>query len=208
MDMSRPAATLVPSLDAEVLTVLAGTTRPLTGREVGRLVRRGSLSGVQKVLNRLTDHGLVSVQEAGPALLYVLNRDHLAAPLVEGLARLRTELFARIRKQLAAWRVRPLSAALFGSVARGDGDLSSDVDVFLVRPDDVDADDPQWREQVAELTAAITRWSGNAVSMIEASAEEARAMSERNEPVVGDLIRDAVPLAGESITDALSGRTR
>jgi predicted nucleotidyltransferase len=208
MDMSRPAATLVPSLDAEVLTVLAGTTRPLTGREVGRLARRGSLSGVQKVLGRLADHGLVSVQEAGPALLYVLNRDHLVAPLVESLANLRGELFERIRQQLAAWLVWPVSAVLFGSAARGDGGLHSDVDVFLVRSDEVDADDAQWREQVAELAAAITRWTGNAASMIEASAEEARAMFERGEPVVRDLMRDAVPLAGESIADVLSGRAR
>jgi hypothetical protein len=205
MDLSRPAASLVPSLDAEVLTVLSGTTRPLTGREIARLVRRGSHSGVRKVLIRLADHGLVNVQEAGPALLYVLNREHLAAPLVESLAGLRAELFERIRRHIASWQVPPLSATVFGSAARGDGDISSDVDVFLVRPVAVDPDDLQWRRQVSELSTAIMRWTGNDASMIEVSARGARAMSERAEPVAVELVRDAVPLAGAPVADVLSG---
>jgi len=206
MDVSRPAATLVPSLDAEVLMVLAGTTRPLTGREIGRLVRRGSVAGVHKVLRRLADHGLVDVQEAGTALLYRLNRDHIVTPLVNGLVNLRAELFDRIRRLVATWRVPALSTAVFGSAARGDGDIGSDIDVFVVRPDHVDQDDPDWRDQVSALAAAITGWTGNRASMIEASITEARAMVERDEPIVRELIRDAVPLTGDRLTDVLLGR--
>jgi len=159
MDLSRPIASVVPSLDGDVLMVLAGTTRPLTGREVGRLVRRGSWSGVRRVLHRLVDQGLVTAQEATPSMLYSLNRDHVDAPAVINLAGLRTEFFDRIRDQIEQWRIAPDSAAIFGSAARGDGSTGSDVDVFLVRPDAVDEDDSEWRKQVAELSAAISRWS-------------------------------------------------
>jgi hypothetical protein len=58
--------------------VLAHTARPLTGREIVRLARRGSERGVRLVLHRLVDHELVSAQEAGAATLYVLNREHVA----------------------------------------------------------------------------------------------------------------------------------
>jgi hypothetical protein len=83
MDLSLPLATVAPSLDAEVLTVLARTTAPLSGRRVGALARRGSHQGVQRVLNRLVEHGLVLAEPASPAILYRLNRDHvLAEPLL------------------------------------------------------------------------------------------------------------------------------
>lgn len=208
MDVSKPGLSLVPSLDAEVLTVLAGTTRPLTGREVSRLARRGSPAGVQKVLHRLAEHGLVEVQEAGPALLYRLNRDHLVAPLVEGLVNLRRELFDRIRHHVSGWAVPPVSVAVFGSTARGDGDANSDVDVFVVRPDGVDDDEPSWRQQISALSAAISRWTGNHARMIEASTTEARAMFARDEPIANELIRDAVPIAGDRLRDVLSGEER
>ena len=208
MDLSRPVASVVPSLDGDVLMVLAGTTRPLTGREVSRLVRRGSWSGVRRVLHRLVEQGLVTVQEATPSLLYSLNRDHVAAPPVMALARLRTEFFDRIRDQIARWRIAPHSAAIFGSAARGDGSTESDVDVFLVRPDAVDEDDTEWRRQVTELSAAITRWSGNSASLIEVSATEAAGLSERQATIAEELRRDAVIVAGHSLVDVLAGGAR
>lgn len=70
----------------------------MTGREVARLVGRNSHSGVLDVLNRLAEHGLVERQEAGRAFLYKLNRDHLAAPAVEVLANMRSELLSRLRR--------------------------------------------------------------------------------------------------------------
>jgi predicted nucleotidyltransferase len=205
MDLTRPEAALIPSLDAEVLMVLASTSRWLTGHDVGRLVRRGSLSGVRKVLHRLASHGLVNVEEAGPALLYSLNRDHLAAPLVEALGRIRTDLFDRIRAQITAWEVPPVSAAVFGSAARGDGDVDSDIDILLVRPNQMDEDDRVWRAQISDLSTAIGRWTGNRASMIEASVAETRAMFERGEPIARELVRDAVQLAGSRLTDVMTG---
>jgi len=208
MDLSRPIASVVPSLDGDVLMVLAGTTRPLTGREVSRLVQRGSWSGVRRVLHRLVDQGLVTTQEATPSMLYSLNGDHVAAPAVITLAGLRTEFFDRVRDQIKRWNIAPASAAIFGSAARGDGSTESDVDVFLVRPDAVDEDDSEWRRQIAELSAAIRRWSGNLASLIEISAEEAGQLSERQATIAEDLLRDAVNLAGRSVADVLAGGAR
>ena len=134
MDLSRPYSAVAPTLDLDVLTVLAGTTGELTGRDVARLARRGSQRGVQRVLDRLVQHGLVSTRTAGRARMYRLNRDHLAAPAVELVADMRGELIARLRELIRAWRIPPERAFLFGSAARGDGDTESDIDILLVRP--------------------------------------------------------------------------
>ena len=72
MDVARPYTAVCPSLDGEVLRVLSGTASALTGREVARLTGRSSHSGVLSVLNRLTEHGLVTRIESQNA--YILCR--------------------------------------------------------------------------------------------------------------------------------------
>src|SRR5713226_7111233 len=97
----------------EVLLVLRGTTRPLTGREVSRLVRTGSQPTVNASLRRLTEEGVVHAEEAGKAYLYTLNREHLAAPAVERLAGIRLELERRLRTEIAEWEIGPIHPSIF-----------------------------------------------------------------------------------------------
>lgn len=80
MDLGHPLRAVVPSLDASVLEVLAGTTRPLSGREVAKLAGKGSPSGVRLVLQRLVKHGLVTREDRASAIYYVANRAHPAWP--------------------------------------------------------------------------------------------------------------------------------
>ena len=204
MDLSNPSAAVVPSLDGTVLAVLAGTTQPLTGREIHRLAGRGSQHGIQRVLHRMDEHGLVDVVRAGPANLYTLNRDHVAAEAVVVLAALRARLIQRIRENLESWPVQPVAAAVFGSAARGDGMVESDVDVFVVRPDDVDAEDEIWSDLVDGLSQAIMRWSGNRASIIQATRGEIQQMVERGAPIVAELRRDAVALTKRPVLPARS----
>lgn len=127
------------SLTGYVLEVLAKTTRPLSGREVHRLVaRESSHVGVQRVLNELAAQGLVIQQETGRTILNTLNRDHILAPMVIELVvvaeRIPTALAQIVREEAADLE----KAVLFGSIVRGDADSESDVDLLLVWPDDVD----------------------------------------------------------------------
>jgi predicted nucleotidyltransferase len=206
MDLSQPYAAVCPSLEGPVLDVLAHTTRPLTGREVARLARRGSERGVRLVLHRLVAHGLVTAQEAGPASLFVLNRDHIAASVVEGLMRLRAELIERIRREIEGWESQPAHVSVFGSAARGDGNTGSDVDLLIVRPDAVPEDDPRWREQLHLLAEKIERWSGNHASLHELSPAQLKAAVRRREPIVASLSEQSIALAGASFADLTSTR--
>jgi len=125
MNVSRPYHTVCSNLSGELLVVLAGTTRPLTGREVAKLVKGGSQTGVNRALHRLVEHGIVNAQEAGRSILYTLNRKHIAAKAVEKLAGMREEFLGRLRKSLSKWKIAPYHASLFGSAAREDGDTFS-----------------------------------------------------------------------------------
>jgi hypothetical protein len=205
MNVAAPHTAICPTLDTEVLTVLAGTTRPLTGREVARLTGRTSHGGVLDVLNRLTEHGLVDRQEAGRALLFTLNHEHLAAPAVDVLAGMRTELFERMRRAVAAWEIAPIHVSVFGSTARGDGNTESDIDLFIVRPGAIEQDDTGWRAQVDELAGQIQRWTGNHAGIAEASADELAELHSTQPPIVAELRSDTIVLSGPDVRDLLEG---
>jgi predicted nucleotidyltransferase len=203
MDVSQPYTAICPTLDSEVLAVLAGTTRPLTGREVARLTGRTSHRGVAEVLTRLVEHGLVQRQEAGRALLFTLNREHLAAPAVEVLAGMRAELIRRIRDLVSAWKMEATHVSIFGSTARGDGGTQSDIDLFVVRPDAVSDDDPQWRKQLDDLAESIERWTGNRASIAETAGSEIERLLKQDRSIVAELRTDAISVSGADISALL-----
>jgi predicted nucleotidyltransferase len=201
MDVSRPYATAITGLEGPALLVLSTTTRPLTGREVVRLAPEGSQYGIQKALDRLVKQGLVYRQEAGRAALYTLNRDHIAAAAVEELVSLRARLLARLSDRLASWQIPPVHSSLFGSAARGSGNADSDIDLLLVRPRSVSADDPTWRSQVSSLAEDVRAWTGNDAGIVETDAPGLRAA----EPGLRvELESDAVQLVGQRLEQVIS----
>lgn len=206
MDLGLPYTVICPTLEGPVLDVLAHTTRPLTGREIARLASRGSERGVRLVLHRLVAQGLVTAREAGSASLFVLNREHVAAGIVEGLMRLRAELIERIRGEVEDWSSRPVHVSVFGSAARADGHMESDIDLLIVRPEDVAEDDPRWREQLYRLAERIERWSGNHASLHEVSPKGLKAALRRGEPVIASLRDASIVLAGPEVADLLANR--
>ncbi len=207
MDLSRPYTTICPTLDGEILVTLAGTTRQITGRELARLVRRGSQTGINRALQRLVEQGIVQRQEAGRARLYSLNRDHLAAPAVETLRGIRAELFRRLSEAMASWKLPPLHASLFGSAARGDGDDSSDIDLFIVRSAAAEHHEDLWRRQLQDLASKVRRWAGNQPGLSEIAEADLARLRHSKPKVIEDIKRDAVTLFGEPVARLL-GRSR
>ncbi|TDW87689.1 hypothetical protein EV137_5772 [Kribbella pratensis] len=205
MQFPEPMSSVVPGLHGRVLGVLARTDRPLTGRAVAGLLRApASPSGVQKVLDDLVSNGVVLAEPAGRARLYTLNRDHVAYQAIDQLARLRELLLERIKVEAKTWAVPAKAIWLFDSTARGQGGSDSDLDLLIVRSDDVDDSDPRWLEQVETLSAHATLWSGNSCEVVEYSAQEVQDLISHGERLVTELRRDAVPIAGSTPRQVLN----
>lgn len=190
-------------MDGAVLSALASSTEPRSGRAIARAAAR-SQPAVQRVLDRFVDHGIVARQKAGRAFVYTLNREHLAAAPLAALTDLRGELFRRIKRSIEAWKVQPVHASLFGSAARGDGTPASDIDIFIVRPRGIEADESTWRRQLENLAEDVKRWTGNHAGISEIDEDAVARLKDERPPVVDSLENDAIELAGVSVRRLLS----
>lgn len=198
MDLSYPMNTVIPSAHGPVLAVLARTNEPLTGRAVAELTRPTvSPRQVSTVLDTLSQSGLVERRHAGSAYQYRLNADHVAAGVVIELAGLRQELWHRMAAAAERWTRPPAAVIVYGSAARGDGGMGSDIDVLVVRPDDVGPEDPVWQHDVLTLADQVQRWSGNPCEVLERSVGQLAQMAADGEALIGALRRDGVVLVGD-----------
>lgn len=193
MNLNRPLSTVTPTLDGDVLAVLARADATFTAGQVRRILTRYSEEGIRKVLQRLAKQGVVRAENAGNAVVYRFNPDHLAAEHIVGLSGLMGTFLARLEQRLGTWEAPPVYAAVFGSAARGTMTEESDVDLLLVRPDDADGD--RWEAQVAVLVADVGKWTGNDTRPLEFTEAE---LAERacDEPVLRDVLDEGLTVAG------------
>jgi hypothetical protein len=199
MDVSHPIRAVIPTLDGPVLEVLSGTTRSLTASEVHRLCGQASYMGVRKVLLRLASQGLAIADERGNATYYTANREHLAWPAIEALVGLRGQLLNRIRESVDNWTVRPTHVSLYGSAARRDGTAESDIDLLIIRPDEVGEEDEVWATQVDALRATVTTSTGNDCQAFVVDRARLAAHLAIDDPLLHNWLRDEVLIVGDPL---------
>jgi predicted nucleotidyltransferase len=199
MNLSSPISSVIPGAKGEVLSILARTTEELTGNVIASLAGgKVSQTGANKALKTLVTDGLVVSRPAGKAILYRLNRDHVAAGAIVELSELPSTLTARIQQLVASWQHPSVAMALFGSAARGQATSDSDVDLLVIRPDSVDDENPVWSANVIELTEAVERWTGNRCEILEYSEAEFARLLRKGDSLIDNIRRDAIWLAGKS----------
>src|SRR6267378_5403205 len=158
---------------AVLKALLKAPGREWTGREIARA------SGVSppqamEALYRLYDEALVRQQRARRASLWKLEERHFLAerlrPLVEVDKGATQELVGTLEAGLKGSGA--VEAILFGSVARGDEDPNSDVDLLVVFPDKRRA--AAWLERRRDLEAAVLARFGNPLHALVYTAREVR----------------------------------
>lgn len=198
MDLSHPFSVVSPTVDGDVLCVLAGADAWFTSGQIQRIASQRSPAGVRRTLDRLTEQGLVSRQAAGRAYLYRLNREHLAAPAVAILAGQRSELLRRLGAEVTVWSTPPVYGALFGSGARDDHSPNSDLDIFLVQPDGIGAlagADDAWAADCERLGSLSARWTGNDARILALPEAAVRAPG-ANADLLASISQDAMTFIG------------
>jgi predicted nucleotidyltransferase len=193
MDLGRPLQTVTSALDGDVLTVLATHDAAFTTGQIHRILGDFSEEGIRKVLARLVNQGIVISDRIGRTFAYRLNVDHLAAGPIVQLARIRSTFLTSLDELLATWAQPPVYAAVFGSASRGTMSADSDIDLLLIGDDG--ADDVLWAQQVADLSATVTQWTGNDARVVEFQSSDLPGLA--GEPVIRDVVDHGLTVVGE-----------
>lgn len=201
MQLNKPFATVTPTLDGDVLGVLASADVTFTISQIRHILTTVSGEGIRKVLTRLTAQGVVLHDQVGRTNTYRLNTEHLAAEPIVALSRLTAIFLERLEAHLEGWGKELRYAAVFGSAATGRMNLDSDIDLFLVRAsaselDGHDGGPDIWEHQVTELARLVTAWTGNDARVVEYSDDELRAAAMAREPLLDDVSRQGLTVAG------------
>lgn len=193
MQLQHPFAVVTPTLDGEILPVLARVESSLTVGQIRTLLPHRSDEGIRKALRRLSAQGIVTSEHVGDVVAHRLNRRHLAAPQVVAIARLRDTLIERMQESLAAWPTPPQWTALFGSATRGEMRVDSDIDLFVVDPG-VDAE--LWETWTSAFAADVSAWTGNDLRILSLTEEEVRLGAVKRDPIIESLLADALVVSG------------
>lgn len=201
MQLHRPFATVTPTLDGDVLAVLATGEVTFTITQIQRILTTASGEGIRKVLTRLTAQGVVLHDQVGRTNTYRLNAEHIAAEPILALSRLTTTFLERLQAHLERWDEALKYTAVFGSAATGRMTLGSDIDLFLVRASDPErgaghGNPDVWEQQVTELARSVTAWTGNDGRVVEYTEDELRAAAAAGEPLLSEVARQGLTVAG------------
>ena len=193
MDFVSPVQSLIPGVQGRVLDVLAQTTAELN---LGTLARLAGVSQAQasRVLPRLVALGVVERRDVPPSSPFRLVRENLMAQAIVDLTDVRDRAIERLRVLADGIRPVPANLVVFGSFARGEADVESDVDVLVVRRIDVDEDDERWGDALSNWLVDARRVVGNSVNHIEI-AEPALPRLCRGR-LGREIVRDAIVLLG------------
>lgn len=198
MQLNRPFATVTPTLDGDVLAVLASADETFTISQIQRILTTASGEGIRKVLTRLTAQGVVLHDRVGRTNTYRLNTEHLAAQPIMALAQLNSTFLSRLEKHLARWGTTLRYAAVFGSAATGRMSVDSDIDLLLVRASasEVGEGTDVWEQRVTELARQITAWTGNDGRIVEYTEDELRTAIAAGELLLLDVSKQGLTVGG------------
>ncbi len=193
-----PLATITPGLEGAALTALAGAATALSATQIQRITGRGSRYGLVLALERLVEHGIVTAIPASRGHLYQLNQDHVLAPIVVAATKATSEVDHRLTQAIGDLTPQPISAALYGSVARGEATPSSDIDLLLIATDDLDPDANTWTRQINHLERSVRSWTGNPLQAVTVTQAQLVLMAAAKAGIMDEWEHDAHTIAGHN----------
>ena len=208
MDFSRPVEALIPGAQGRVLGALARVDAELPVSTLAAVAGVGR-TRASAVLGKLADLGVVSRREVGPTVLVRLERRNAVGELVAGLAGLRSGVIEALRQLAAGLDPPPVGLFLFGSLARGNADLASDIDFLAVRPEG--ADEARWAASLTEFSAHARILTGNRIQVLDYELSDLRRRYTTDDDAAGALFwrsvaEDALTLVGADFREIVEGR--
>jgi len=173
-----------------VLRVLTGVSVALSITQIAQQTKL-SRPAVIDVLNTLEQRGIVVVSRSGNARLYQIDQQNIyvqevIGPLFRIESGLRDEMCKDIKE---AFEKVAVSGVLFGSFARGDQTVGSDVDVIIVVDDDYQKQTTE--DILLDYADCFYRRFGQSLEVIVYDMHEAKTLADRSPGLHAELVDDS-----------------
>ena len=182
MTLVDPIETLVPGAQGRMLGALLRLDGPRTISEVARLsaVSRDRAADVVSVLERL---GVVERRPAGRAHLVSLVKEHPITQSLRDIERTHERSIDALRREARSIDPAPLFMAIYGSWARNEATVDSDLDVAVIA--DASADHNALLEALDQWAVRAGRITGRRPSLLIAERPVAARAALCGRPSVG-----------------------
>lgn len=193
---------LADTIHIKVFKILRLHSEGLTGRALGTLAKT-SVFKINGVLKSLVAQGVITQVVMGRAHLYRLNEHHILVRdiisyLIDYENNLLNQLGQAIIKKLS---FPPLSIIVYGSIARGDENPSSDIDLLLIYTDKVKL---EALSQTGAMIEWINRNYGNMATIRQMKISEFQKPKAEHKILIRNIIKEGKNIGGLSITEILS----
>jgi len=186
MLFGKPFGGVIPGARGAVLATLLRTDAPLTGRQVHALVSDDySLWTVQEALKALAQLGVVNTQTIGRAGVHTINEDHVAVAPLRALLDPIAGLTNTVREVVGD---DVTTVILFGSIARGEAHINSDIDLAVIAP-------AGWDGRT-DLADAVRTRLGNECDVLVFTPEDFTRLPRTDEPVIREILTEGIALVG------------
>jgi len=185
----------------KILRLLARNPEMIfTGRELARNIG-GTSSNVSRALFALERIGVLNSIAKGRSRLYSFNARHLLSErLLRGLFETEAGVLAMVLETIPLnWTSDIQSVICYGSVARGEEDLSSDVDLCFITRDSSRRNGLERKLDQAQSEFYLR--TGNRFSPYVISANNFAARYRRADPLVRSIASEGLLLRGDTIAE-------
>lgn len=155
------------------------------------------------ILKELEKNGVLVSKKIGTSLVFSLNYGHylvddIILPLFQNENKSLLVLGKYLTKKISFQYV---SLILFGSLARGDEHIKSDIDILIIVPDDAVVDEIE--NVVFSLNPDFIKKFGNSLSPLILKQKEFKSRFIKNDALIRDIAKNSKLLAGKTISEIL-----
>ena len=191
MNLDHPLLDFAGGVRGKVLEQLLELDESVSRRELAAML--GIASGnASAVIQELIDSGLVIENRQGRSSMVKINRLHLSDEFLVQIQRTKEVLIQRLMTRFL--KIESISHAwLFGSVARGNSNGKSDIDLLIISKN---LDDPALHQKLSALDADVQNWTGNEIQFIEHTPDTWKQVASSQNRLVQQIQKDGICLKG------------
>lgn len=204
MELSYLGKDVFGEHESRVIFALGRVRTQMSGRQIARVTDVPKTT-VQRILNHYEKIGLVELEQQGRTYLYSLNRKHVLWSAFEIVFAARESVIEYITKKYESLVTEyDASVTLFGSVARFDSNVDSDIDVLLVIPSKTELPielNDELSEKTSKIEEKARKRSGNTLNTMTITTLDLKRMKKNSDVLLQNILKDGKHLAGEPLPE-------